>query len=164
MFVVDANKGGSEFPECIRHIAGLLTRHEAEIERIERWEERKLAYPIKRAKRGIYILTYFRADGAAISELRRDIALSEDILRVLIIRPDEVSPVQGQLFSPEGEEIESPAEAADEPAAQPAAEPAAEDAAAEADSEPDEEEAPAEEDSEQDEEEADEEGEDEEES
>jgi ribosomal protein S6 len=108
MFVVDANKGGAEFPECIRHIAGLLTRHGAEIERIERWEERKLAYPIKNVKRGIYILTYFRTDGSAISELRRDIALSEEILRVLIIRPDEVSPVQGQLFSVEGEEVETP--------------------------------------------------------
>jgi small subunit ribosomal protein S6 len=108
MFVVDANKGGAEFPESIRLIAGLLKRHGAEIERMERWEERKLAYPIKRVKRGIYILTYFNVDGAAISELRRDIGLSEDILRVLIIRPDDVSPVQGQLFSPDGQEIEAP--------------------------------------------------------
>lgn len=108
MFVVDANKGGAQFPDCVRHIAGLLTRHGAEIDRIEQWDERKLAYPIKNVKRGIYVLTYFHVDGSAISELRRDIALSEEILRVLIIRPDDVSEVQGQLFSPEGEEIEAP--------------------------------------------------------
>jgi ribosomal protein S6 len=49
MFLVDSAKGGSEFPEIIRHIANILERAGAEIERIEQWEERKLAYRISRA-------------------------------------------------------------------------------------------------------------------
>ncbi len=110
MFVIDASRGGSDFPEFVRLIAGMLTRHAAEIQRLERWDERKLAYPIGDAKRGIYVLTYFNADGESISEIRRDAQLSEDILRVLILRPDEVSPVQGDLYNAEGEQIERPAE------------------------------------------------------
>ena len=108
MFVVDASKGGSEFPNVIRHTADLLTRHGAEIERIERWDERKFAYPIKHVKRGIYILTYFRVDGSAISELRRDIVLSEDVLRVLILAVEQPNQVSGQLFNAEGEQVETP--------------------------------------------------------
>ncbi len=106
MFLVDAGKGGSDHPETIRHIAGLLDRIDADIERIEKWEERKLAYIIKRAKRGIYILVYFRADGSRIAELRRDIKLSEELLRALILRADEPDPVTGDLYSPDGNQIE----------------------------------------------------------
>lgn len=110
MFVVDSAVGGSEFPEVIQHIAGLITRHGAKIERIEKWEERKFAYPIKRVKRGIYILVFFRAEGSVIEEMRRLIGLSEQVLRALILRAESMSTVQGELYNEEGEMIaEAPA-------------------------------------------------------
>ncbi len=123
MFVVDAGKGGSEFPRIIRLVADLLTRQGAAIERIERWDERKLAYPIKQAKRGIYILVYFRADAGAITEIRTNVGLSEDLLRLLILRVEKPSPVRGQLFTPQGDAISQPAPA---PVAEPAPAAAAE--------------------------------------
>ena len=107
MFVVDSAKGGSEFPNTVRLIASMLTRHGAEIERIEKWAERKFAYPIKQSKRGIYILVYFNADGSAIQQVREDVALSEDILRVLILRPHAVSPPTGDIYNAEGELVEA---------------------------------------------------------
>lgn len=108
MFVVDAAKGGAEFANVVRHIANLLNRVEAEIVRIEKWGERKLAYRMKRAKRGIYILVYFRAGSSAVSELRHDVRLSEEILRVLVLRAEEQNPVSGELYNPEGELLEDP--------------------------------------------------------
>ncbi|MBS3764384.1 MAG: 30S ribosomal protein S6 [Candidatus Brocadiia bacterium] len=110
MFLADAAKGGSELPALIRHISGLLTREEATIERIEKWAERKLAYRIKRVDRGIYVLVYFRADPARVEPLRRAINLSEEILRVLILKIDEVPPPEGDIYNPEGELQEESAE------------------------------------------------------
>jgi small subunit ribosomal protein S6 len=126
MFVVDAGKGGSEFAAVIRHIGDGLTRNGAEIERVEKWDERKLAYPIGKSKRGIYILVYFRSDGSAIDEIRAVFNLSEDVLRVLILRAAEMGAVKGQLYSADGQ----PAEEAQEPA------PVAEDAPAEPEAAP----------------------------
>ena len=107
MFVVDSAKGGSEFPGTVRLVAGMLTRHGAQIERIEKWAERKFAYPIKQSKRGIYILVYFKAEGDAIAAIREDVALNEDILRVLILAPHAVVPAVGEVFNAEGEMIEA---------------------------------------------------------
>ncbi len=106
MFVVDSAKGGSEFAATVRLVAGMLTRHGAEIERIEKWAERKFAYTIKQSKRGIYILVYFKAEGSAIGAIREDVALSEDILRVLILTPHAVVPPTGDTYSAEGELLE----------------------------------------------------------
>jgi ribosomal protein S6 len=111
MIVVDIAKGGSEFPDVIRHIADIINRQGAEIDRIEKWEERKFAYPIKGVKRGIYILSYFEAEGEAISEIRRLFRLSEQVLRVLILKTDTKDEIQGELYNAEGEMIaEAPAE------------------------------------------------------
>ncbi len=105
MFVVDAARGGSDFPDTVRLIAQTLQDHGAEIERIERWAERKFAYTIKGSKRGFYILVYFRAEPDAIADIREDVALSEDLLRVLILLAEHVSPVTGDLFTPDGEQL-----------------------------------------------------------
>jgi small subunit ribosomal protein S6 len=107
MFVVDSAKGGTEFPATVRLVAGMLTRHGAEIERIEKWAERKFAYPIKQSKRGIYILVYFKAEGAAIAAIREDVNLSEEILRVLVLTPHAVVPATGEVYNAAGEMIEA---------------------------------------------------------
>lgn len=114
MFVVDSSKSGAEFPETVRLIAGILQRHHADIQRIEKWEERKFAYPIQGSKRGIYILTYFETEGGEVAGIREDVRLNEDILRVLIMKPEKVAPVQGELYNPEGEQIEEEPEPAEE--------------------------------------------------
>ncbi|NLW49387.1 MAG: 30S ribosomal protein S6 [Candidatus Brocadiaceae bacterium] len=112
MFVVDAARGTSAVPDIVRHIAGLLTRHEAQIERIELWEERKLAYPIQKAKRGMYFLVYFQAEPDAIAQIRHTVRLSEQILRVLVLRAEQVVPPKGQMYTPEGEPVAAPEGAA----------------------------------------------------
>jgi small subunit ribosomal protein S6 len=111
MFVVDIAKGGSEFPGVISHIADIINRQGATIDRIEKWEERKFAYPIKGVKRGIYILSYFHAEGEAISEIRRLFRLSEQVLRVMILKTDTKDEIRGELYNAEGEmTAEAPAE------------------------------------------------------
>ena len=121
MFLVDSAKGGSQFPAVVRHISGLLERHEGEIERIERWAERKLAYPIKQVEKGIYVLVYFRLSPERVAELRRALTLSEEILRVLILRADGVGEPQGELWDAEGRHLEpEPAAPSDEVEAAPA--------------------------------------------
>ena len=63
---------------------GIIERHGGQVLVIKRWDERKLAYEIKRQKRGTYVIAYFRAPGAAVSPIERDVNLSEDVLRVMV--------------------------------------------------------------------------------
>jgi len=61
-----------------------LEKHGAEILASRKWDDRKLAYPIKGHKKGIYYLTYFKTDSKKISELEHDFRLSEVILRHMV--------------------------------------------------------------------------------
>jgi small subunit ribosomal protein S6 len=53
-----------------------------------KFDERKLAYEVRRRKRGTYVLCYFDAPPERIRELERDAQLSELILRLLVLRRD----------------------------------------------------------------------------
>jgi len=117
MFLVDAAKGGAGLADVVKHIVGLLGRHGGTPERIEKWAEAKLAYKIRQIDRGIYILVYFNGDPTKIDELRHDIQLSEEILRVLVLRAEKMAEPRGQLLTPEGDAAPMAATSEPEPVA-----------------------------------------------
>ena len=89
MFLLDA--GIAEFDTASEPIRQVLGRIEAEILNFRPWDERRLAYPIKGCKRGLYVLTYFRADPARVTELDHEVNLNEGILRAMIFSADHAS-------------------------------------------------------------------------
>ena len=67
----------------------LLGRHQGKVVRTDRWDERKLAYEIRKQKRATYVLSHFEMEPEKITELRRDLDLNEDVLRALVQRIEE---------------------------------------------------------------------------
>src|SRR5439155_1311853 len=52
------------------------------------WDERRLAYPIAKHKKGLYYLMYFRSEGKNLAPLEHDMALNEMIIRSMILKID----------------------------------------------------------------------------
>ena len=52
---------------------------------LEKWEERRLAYPIEGETSALYLNAYFTADPLAVEKIDRRARLGETILRQLII-------------------------------------------------------------------------------
>ncbi len=91
MFLIDPTFGAS-FENCEAEIKRLMERAEAEIVFCKKWDERRLAYRVNGRKRGVYVLTYFKAKADKITSLERDVQLSEDVLRILVLRADDITP------------------------------------------------------------------------
>jgi len=88
MLIFDPNRVASDLPGSVGQINAVLERNQAEILASRQWDERRLAYPIKNHKKGLYYLTYFRTEGKNIANLERDFSLNEMILRALILNID----------------------------------------------------------------------------
>jgi small subunit ribosomal protein S6 len=88
MFLVDANRYASDSQGVTNRITNMLESHGAEIVASRPWDERRLAYPIKGHRKGVYLLTYFRLDGPELAEIDRECKLNEAILRQLILKVD----------------------------------------------------------------------------
>ncbi len=88
MLLLDPNKVSGDIPTAAKQLHTILERHQAEVLASRQWDERRLAYPIKGHKKGLYYLTYFRVEGKKLVEIERDFALSELILRTLTLKVD----------------------------------------------------------------------------
>lgn len=71
-------------------VAGLFTKHGAEIVSSKRWDERRLAYPIKGQQRGTFLLTYAKCDTQQLAGIRRDLQFNESVMRSLLTLCEEV--------------------------------------------------------------------------
>ena len=97
-----SQSAGSNLGEAAEHVQGLLSKVDAEILSFGKWDERRLAYEIKGNKRGIYFLSYFTIPANQMADLDRACGLSEELLRFLITRADQIDAME--VESTEGRE------------------------------------------------------------
>jgi ribosomal protein S6 len=86
MFLIDNSRVKPDPEACVGVVNDLLGRHRANVVRTDRWDERKLAYEVRKQKRATYVLSHFEMEPAKLQELRRDLDLNEDVLRSLVER------------------------------------------------------------------------------
>ncbi|MHC5059489.1 MAG: 30S ribosomal protein S6 [Planctomycetota bacterium] len=91
LFLVDSGEATADWKGINNAIEAILAKADAEITSLNKWDERKLAYDINGKSRGTYILAYFQGDPAKIGEIERAVQLSEQIMRVMILRTDKMS-------------------------------------------------------------------------
>ena len=80
---------------------GIIERHGGKITFIKKWDERKLAYEIKKQKRGTYIIAFYEGPGSSVGAIERDVNLSEDVLRVIVTRADHLSQKEMEAVEPQ---------------------------------------------------------------
>ena len=85
MFLLDTARAAKDWEGTEALVTGILERYGAKLILKDKWDERKLAYPVKKQRRGTYYLAYFEAPAATMGEVRRDLLLTEGVLRFLIL-------------------------------------------------------------------------------
>jgi small subunit ribosomal protein S6 len=59
------------------------------VEKVDVWGRRRLAYEIDKNTEGIYAVVELQAEPATVKELDRQLSLNESVLRTKVIRPDQ---------------------------------------------------------------------------
>lgn len=90
MFLIDS-AACHEWAAADAEVRRLLERIAADAEVCVKFDERRLAYPIKDRRRGLYVLTYFQSEPDKIATLERDARLSDLVLRLLVVSGAEVT-------------------------------------------------------------------------
>lgn len=107
-----AEKVQHRFTEVVAREAGKLVK-------VEAWGRRKLAYPIAKSKRGVYVYVKYIGKGGLVQELERNLKLQDAVIKyqtVLVrsdvdeatvtVDPEEIKMARLEL-PPEDEEKES---------------------------------------------------------
>jgi small subunit ribosomal protein S6 len=93
--------GVTDVDGMIATARAIIERHGGKITVIKRWDERKLAYEIRKQKRGTYVIAYFQSPPQAVTPIERDVNLSEDVIRVLVTRADHLNEKEMNAVEPQ---------------------------------------------------------------
>ena len=86
VYIVRPEVTDEELEAKIEAVNQFIISRDGVVEDIQKWGKRKLAYPIKHAMEGHYILTRFNLGTLRCQELENNLKISEDILRHLLIK------------------------------------------------------------------------------
>ena len=100
-------------------VVEVVDRGKGKLVKVEAWGRRKLAYPVKKQRRGVYVYVKYVGAGGLVQELERNLKLQDAVLKfqtvtlrdqvdvaALTIDPEEVKFARLEL-APEAEQEES---------------------------------------------------------
>ena len=128
LFLVNSAEAAADWDATVAVIERVLERAGAEVLSLAKWDERKLAFELKGMSRGTFLLSYFKCDPLKIAGIERDVQLSEQIVRVLVLTTDKMSEEDIAKATPVAaaeQKVAAAAKAAEEAAAAKIAEAAA---------------------------------------
>ena len=89
MFIVDPTLSDDEISKIQERLRELAVSRGAEVKKLAVWERRRMAYPIKGRRDGIYLLAELRTNPAVVKELDQQLSVTENVLRHMVVKPDE---------------------------------------------------------------------------
>ena len=89
LYIVHPELSDEEITPVTEKYKQVVEEQGGEVESVNRWEKRRLAYEIKGQKEGIYVLMNFKSEAKATSELDRLLKIGDNVLRHIIVRTDE---------------------------------------------------------------------------
>lgn len=90
VFIIDTSISEEATKELVEKFKSLLETS-AQLESLEEWGQRKLAYPIDKKTEGYYVLANFSSDSAFPHELERMFKITDGIIKHMIVKKDTAS-------------------------------------------------------------------------
>ena len=86
LFILRPTLTDEEQSSNIAKIKDILVRENGQILATDEIGMRKLAYPINKYERGVYVILYFQAVGSVIAEFERNLKFNEDVIKFFTIK------------------------------------------------------------------------------
>ena len=86
IFIINPNLPDDETNGIIKKMQDVVAKQGGEMIKFEDWGKKKLAYEIKKQKRGHYAFFQFKAAPAAVSELERTYKMTDSVIKFLTVK------------------------------------------------------------------------------
>ena len=86
IFIINPNISDDETAAVIKKMQDVVTKQSGEMLKFEDWGKKKLAYEIKKQKRGHYAFFQFKAAPNAVSELERTYKMTDTVIKFITVK------------------------------------------------------------------------------
>lgn len=84
-YILESNLGDEATAALMERFAENVKSNGGEIRQIKPWGKRRFAYELKGRREGLYVTMQFSSAPEVMAEVRRQMALSDDVLRSLFL-------------------------------------------------------------------------------
>jgi small subunit ribosomal protein S6 len=84
-YILDTRLGDDASTALMERFASVVNDAKGEVRQVKPWGKRRFAYELKGRREGLYVTMQFGAEPDTMSEVRRQMALSDDVLRSLFL-------------------------------------------------------------------------------
>jgi small subunit ribosomal protein S6 len=96
LFIIRPSLNDEETTNLFDKMKGVVEKNGATLMKAENWGRKKLAYEIKRERKGTFVYLYFKGPGQVVGELERSYRLEDSIIKFLTVR------LEKELMAPRG--------------------------------------------------------------
>lgn len=90
LYIVSSEHEDSKVQEIADRFKSVVEQKGGSVDRAEKWETRKLAFPIGDHTEGHYIIMHFEADSQVPHEVGRQMRISDDVIRYRIFTREDI--------------------------------------------------------------------------
>jgi small subunit ribosomal protein S6 len=86
IIIMNAAISDEEAEAAVTKIKDLVTGQGGEVLKVEAWGRRKLAYEIKKQKKGLYVLLIYKTPAATVKKLEDFYKVSDSVLKYMVVK------------------------------------------------------------------------------
>jgi small subunit ribosomal protein S6 len=92
IFIVRPSLSDEDTSKVIEKMKGVVEKNGATLLKSENWGKKKLAYEVKRERKGTFVYLHFRSEGGVVGELERSYRLEDSVIKFLTVRLMQEAP------------------------------------------------------------------------
>ena len=86
LYILDTKVDGAQKDALIEKYSNLVKENGGEVESIDKWGDKKLAYPIDYKSEGYYVLMNVECSVEARDEIDRQMGIDDNVMRSMFIK------------------------------------------------------------------------------
>ena len=89
MFIVKPDLEEEATTAIVDKFSGLIAEQGGNVTNLDKWGKRRLAYEVNGFNDGYYVLVNFQGEPKAVKEVERQLKISDDVIKHMIIKLDD---------------------------------------------------------------------------
>jgi len=101
IYILRSDVDGELAERVQTRVSDAIAREQGKVVRVEGWGRRKLAYPIRKQRRGVYVYLKYVGGGGLVAEVERNLKLQDAVIKFLTVQTSDSVDLSSLQIDPE---------------------------------------------------------------
>jgi small subunit ribosomal protein S6 len=101
IYILRSDVDGDSAERVQARVAEAVEREQGKLVKVEAWGRRKLAYPVGKQRKGVYVYVKYVGGGGLVAEVERNLKLQETVMKYMTVQTNDEVDLAALQIDPE---------------------------------------------------------------